>query len=59
MKLSMMNGQKVTLFDSFKPQDICENQFSLKNILILLQTLSDFPWILRAAITKLDRGGTC
>lgn len=49
-----MEGQKAALFDNFKPQDICENQFSLKNDLILNQTLSDFPWLLRKVITKLD-----
>ncbi len=53
-RLSTMNGQKIVLFDSFKPQDICENQFALKNSLILLQTLSDFPWLLRKIITKVD-----
>lgn len=53
-RLSMINGQKVALFDSFKPQDICENQFSLKNSLILLQTLSDFPWLLRKIITRIE-----
>jgi hypothetical protein len=53
-RLSMINGQKVGLFDNFKPQDICENQFSLKNSLILLQTLSDFPWLLRKIITRID-----
>jgi len=50
----MINGQKLALFNSFKPQDICENQFSLKNSLILLQTLSDFPWLLRKIISKVD-----
>jgi hypothetical protein len=49
-----MEGQKAALFDSFKPQDICESQFSLKNTLILNQTLSDYPWLLRRVITKID-----
>lgn len=49
-----MEGQKAALFDSFKPQDICESQFSLKNTLILNQTLSDYPWLLRKIITKID-----
>ena len=49
-----MKGQKIVLFNSFKPQDICENQFALKNSLILLQTLSDFPWLLRRVISKID-----
>ena len=53
-RLSLIKGQKVALFDSFKPQDIYESQFSLKNSLILLQTLSDFPWLLRKIITRIE-----
>ena len=45
------------MFDSFKPQDICESQCALKNHLILLQTLSDFPWLLRKSITKVVNDG--
>ncbi len=42
------------LFDSFKPLDISENQLSLHHNLMLLQALSDYSWILKRAISKLD-----
>ena len=52
-KLSSIPGQKFVLFDSFKPTDISENQFSLRNNLILFQALSDYSWIIKRAISKL------
>lgn len=42
------------LFDSFKPTDISENQFSLRNNLIFFQALSDYSWIVKRAISKMD-----
>jgi hypothetical protein len=53
-KLSEIEGQKIVLFDSFKPSDIVESQFSLKHSLIVVQTLSDFPWLLKKIITRLE-----
>ena len=55
-KLSTIKGQKFVLFDSFKPLDISENQFSLRHNLILLQALSDYSWIVKRAVGKLEDG---
>ncbi len=52
-RLSQIQGQKFILFDSFKPLDITENQFTLRNNLILFQALSDYSWIIKRAIHKL------
>jgi len=51
-RLSSLNGQKFILFDSFKPLDISESQFSLRHNLIIFQALSDYSWIIKRAITK-------
>lgn len=44
-------GQQ-TLFDNFTPSDIYYKNKPLKNMLIILQSLSQHPWLLRRILKK-------
>ncbi len=46
------NNPKKTnaLFDSYSPFDICEKNFAIRNMLIIFQSLSQHPWILRKMV---------
>lgn len=45
---------KITLFDSYNPFAIRENNFTIRNQLIVFQCISQQPWLLRKVI-KADR----
>ena len=46
--------REIRLFDSYNPFSIRENNFVIKNQIILFQSLSQQPWLLRKTI-KQDR----
>lgn len=45
---------KISVFDSYNPFEIVETNFTIKNNLIILQCLTQQPWLIRRAV-RVDR----